>query len=45
MAADDDEAAMLFWAGGPGWAGLVRASFLVVRPEQDERLDDPDHVP
>ncbi len=45
MQADDDEAAMRLWAGGPGWAGLVRALLLTLRPEQDERPSDPDHTP
>ena len=45
MRASDDEQAMRFWAGGPGWAGLLRALFITLRPEQDERPDDPDHSP
>ena len=45
MSATDDEEAMDLWAGATGWAGLVRALFLTLRSEQDERPDDPDHVP
>ena len=45
MSATDDEKAMRLWAGGPGWAGLIRALFLTLRSEQDERPDDPNHVP
>ena len=45
MSATDDEEAMHLWAGGAGWAGLIRALFLTLRSEQDERPDDPDHVP
>ena len=45
MSATDDEEAMRLWAGGPGWAGLIRALFLTLRSEQDERPNDPNHVP
>ena len=45
MSATDDEEAIRMWTGGPGWAGLIRALFLTLRSEQDERPDDPDHVP
>ena len=45
MGAQDDARAMRFWAGGAGWAGLLRALFLTIRPEQDERPEDPGHVP
>ena len=45
MAATDDEKAMMLWAGRAGWAGLIRALFLTLRTEQDERPDDPNHVP
>ena len=45
MSATDDEEAMRLWAGGPGWAGLIRALFLTLRSEQDDRPDDPNHVP
>ena len=45
MEAMDDEYAMRLWAGGAGWAGLIRALFLTLRVEQDERPGDPDHVP
>ena len=45
MAADNDESATRLWAGGPGWAGLLRALFVTLQPEQDERPDDPRHIP
>ncbi len=45
MEAMDDERAMRSWAGGTGWAGLIRALFLTLRSEQDERPEDPNHVP
>ena len=45
MSATDDEEAMRLWAGGPGWASLIWALFLTLRSEQDERPDDPNHVP
>ena len=46
MGADDDDGKATWgFTGSPGWAGLVRALFIAVRPEQDERPDDPDHVP
>lgn len=45
MAADADEEATQLWAGGPGWAGLLRALFITMRPEQDERPGSPDHTP
>ena len=45
MRAEDDVEAMRFWTGNPGWAGLLRALFLTLRPEQDERPDEPGHVP
>ena len=45
MRAEDDVEAMRFWtAGTPGWAGLLRALFVTLRPEQDERTDEPGHV-
>ena len=45
MRAEDDVEAMRFWTGTPGWAGLLRALFVTLRPEQDERTDEPGHVP
>ena len=45
MQADDDEKAMRLWAGGTGWAGLIRALFVRLRSEQDERPEDAGHVP
>ena len=45
MAATDDHDAMMLWAGGAGWAGLIRALFLTLRTEQDERPEEPSHVP
>ena len=45
MAADADEEATQRWAGGPGWAGPLRALFITMRPEQDERPGSPDHTP
>ena len=45
MGAGDDEAAMRLWTGAGGWAGLLRALFLTLRPEQDERPDNPEHRP
>ena len=45
MRADNDAEAMRLWAGGPGWAPLLRALFIALRSEQDERPEDPDHVP
>lgn len=45
MRADDDANAMRLWAGGPGWAPLVRALFATLRPEQDERPAEPGHTP
>lgn len=45
LQAEEDEAAMRLWAVGPGWAGLVRALMLTLRPEQDERPGDPRHTP
>lgn len=45
MQADDDEKAMRLWAGGTGWAGLIRALFVRLRSEQDERSEDAGHVP
>ncbi len=45
MRADNDNETMRLWAGGPGWAGLLRALFLTLQPEQDERPEDPGHVP
>ena len=35
MSATDDEEAMRLWAGGPGWAGLIRALFLTVGHPQE----------
>ena len=32
-------------AGGGGWTGPIRALFLSLQPEQDERPADPSHVP
>ena len=45
MRADNDAEAMRFWTGNPGWAGLLRALFITLRPEQEERPDEPGHVP
>ena len=45
MDGENDDEAMRLWAGGAGWAGLVRALFLTLRPEQDQRPDDPGHTP
>ena len=45
MRAEDDVEAMRFWTGTPGWGGLLRALFVTLRPEQDERTDEPGHVP
>ena len=45
MAGRDDGRAMRFWAGGAGWAGLMRALLTVMRPEQDERPEDAGHKP
>lgn len=45
MRATDDARAMRMWAGGPGWAGLLRALVITLRPEQAERPDDPGHTP
>ena len=45
MSGRDDEAAMRLWSNAPGWAGLLRAICAVMRAEQDERPDDPKHVP
>ena len=46
MGADDDEGkALLPFGNVPGWAGLLRALFLTLRAEQDERPHDPDHEP
>lgn len=45
MQANDDEEAVGLWTGSPGWAGLLRALFVTMRPEQDERPDDPNHKP
>ena len=45
MRGDSDAEAMRFWIGKPDWAGLLRALFITLRPEQDERPDDPEHVP
>ena len=45
MAADDDESATRLLAGRGGWAGLLRTLFVTLRPEQDERPEDPDHIP
>lgn len=45
MAAADDEVAMLLWAGDPGLAGLLRALFMALQPEEDERPRYPDRVP
>lgn len=45
MATEHEDDVMSLWALGSGWAGLIRALFIVLRPEQDERLDDPEHAP
>ena len=45
MTAENDEETMRLWAGGAGWAGLMRALFLTLRDEQDERPDNPGHTP
>ena len=45
MAGRDDERAIRFWAGRAGWAGLMRSLLTVMRPEQDERPEDPGHKP
>ena len=45
MAGRDDTRAMRFWTGRPGWAGLIRALLIVMRPEQDERPEDAGHKP
>ncbi|MCY4638709.1 MAG: hypothetical protein OXG04_30115 [Acidobacteria bacterium] len=43
--AADDERAMFLWPGPGGWAGLLRALFLTLRSEQDERPGDDGHRP
>ena len=43
--AADDALAMLLWPGGGGWAGLLRALFLTLRDEQDDRGGVHGHVP
>ena len=46
MGANDDEGeALLPFEAAPGWAGLLRALFLTLRSEQDERPNDPGHKP
>ncbi len=45
MAGRDDARAMRFWTGRAGWAGLIRALLIVMRSEQDERPEDPEHKP
>ena len=46
MRGDEDEGrGMWLWTGLAGWGGLVRALFITLRPEQDERPDDPGHHP
>ena len=45
MRADNDAEAMALWPGGAGWAGLLRALFITLRPEQYERPEDPEHIP
>ena len=46
MGAHDDEGEALSPFGNvPGWAGLLRALFLTLRSEQDERPHDPAHEP
>lgn len=45
MGAEEDEQAMELWTRSTGWAGLMRALFITLREEQDERPDDPGHVP
>ena len=45
MQANDDEKAVALWTRSPGWAGLLRALFVTMRPEQDERPGDPNHKP
>ncbi len=37
MATEHEDDVMSLWALGSGWAGLIRALFIVLRPEEDER--------
>ena len=43
--AADDALAILLWPGGGGWAGLLRALFLTLHNEQDDRAGVQGHVP
>ena len=45
MTARNDRDTMFIWTNSPGWAGILRAFFLLMRPEQNERPDVPGHVP
>ena len=45
MATEHEDDVMSLWALGSGWAGLIRALFILLRPEQDERPDDPERAP
>ena len=45
MGGRDDGRAAPFWTGRPGWAGLIRALLIVMRPEQDERPEEAGHKP